>query len=157
MKLEIELDLNKIDYDAINKQIQEKIEAIDIQKEYDIDSRIRERISNIVYNKVDTGYNDYIDNFWRNSPTSKGERLIEEMSKQEIERRLKEVLDDVFSKEYDEETLRTTMLKVLPGVFSSILFSRMENALIKKEYDYMDRTRDLIRAELENAANRMKN
>ena len=64
MKLEIELDLNKIDYDAINKQIQEKIEAIDIQKEYDIDSRIRERISNIVYNKVDIGYNDYIDNFW---------------------------------------------------------------------------------------------
>ena len=30
MKLEIELDLNKIDYDAINKQIAEKVAELNI-------------------------------------------------------------------------------------------------------------------------------
>ena len=34
MKLEIELDLNKIDYDAINKQIAEKVAELNIKEEY---------------------------------------------------------------------------------------------------------------------------
>ena len=42
------------------------------------------------------------------------------------------------------------LLKVLPEVFSSILFSRIESVLICKEYDYISKTQDLIRHELEN-------
>lgn len=71
------------------------------------------------------------------------------MTRLEIEKRVTKILEDIFSKEYDEETLRTTMLKVLPEVFSSILFSRIENILICKEYDYISKTQDLIRHELE--------
>lgn len=35
MKLEIELDLNKIDYDAINKQIAEKVAELNVKEEYE--------------------------------------------------------------------------------------------------------------------------
>ena len=34
MKLEIELDLNKIDYDAINRQIQAKIANMKLEETY---------------------------------------------------------------------------------------------------------------------------
>ena len=41
MKLEIELDLNQIDYAAINKQIQDKIAEMNIREEYKIDNVAR--------------------------------------------------------------------------------------------------------------------
>jgi uncharacterized protein GlcG (DUF336 family) len=53
MKLEIELDLNKIDYDAINQQIQQKITDLDLTQEYKIDSRIKQEIdTQAVYEEV---------------------------------------------------------------------------------------------------------
>lgn len=38
MKLEIELDLNKIDYDSINNQILEKLSGMDIAEIYQKES-----------------------------------------------------------------------------------------------------------------------
>ena len=60
MKLEIELDLNKIDYDAINKQIAEKVAELNIKEEYDIESKINNKITSIVNKDVDDSYNSYI-------------------------------------------------------------------------------------------------
>ena len=57
MKLEIELDLNKIDYDAINKQIAEKVAELNIKEEYDIESKISNKITSIVNKEVDDSYN----------------------------------------------------------------------------------------------------
>ena len=52
MKLEIELDLNKIDYDAINKQIQEKLENMNLEETYQINSRINSKIDEEVESKI---------------------------------------------------------------------------------------------------------
>lgn len=132
---------------SINK-FKKKIEDIDIKEAYDIEKVINKKISETISNQVDRCYNDYLENYWR-SPSSEGKNLVSGMTRLEIEKRVTKILEDIFSKEYDEETLRTTMLKVLPEVFSSILFSRIENILICKEYDYISKTQDLIRHELE--------
>lgn len=155
MKLEIELDLNKIDYDAINKQIQKKIEDMNIKEEYDIEKVIGRKISEAVSEQVDMCYNNYLEKYWK-TPSSEGKDLVIQMTREEIGKRVTKILEDIFSNEYDEETLRTTMLKVLPDVFTSILFSRMEYNLVKKEHDYINQTRNIVRTEIENTANRMR-
>lgn len=60
MKLEIELDLNKIDYDAINNQILEKLSGMDIAEIYQINqvvgSAIRGRVDDIINEYFRDGY-----------------------------------------------------------------------------------------------------
>lgn len=153
MKLEIELDLNKIDYDAINKQIAEKVAALDIKEMYGIESKIDNKISNLVKEEVDCSYNQYIDRYWRNA-TSKGRELIESMSKAEIENRTKQVIEEIFANDYNEDTMREVMLKIIPDVFSSILFKRMESALFTKEYNYYDQIQNMVRSQIDNALRR---
>ena len=48
---------------------------------YDIESKIDNKISNLVKEEVDCSYNKYIDRYWGNGDTSDGRKLIESMSK----------------------------------------------------------------------------
>lgn len=152
MKLEIELDLNKIDYDAINKQIAEKVAALDIKDMYNIESKIDSKISTLVKEEVDYSYNEYLNKYW-SSPTSEGKKLIETMSKAEIENRTKKIIDDIFAADYNEEVLRELMIKFLPDVFAAILFRRLESTLFTKECNYNDRMFNMIRSHVDCAIN----
>lgn len=147
MKLEIELDLNKIDYDEINKQIVEKIAALDIEETYDIKSKIESSISNYVNNSIDLAYNEYIDSYWKDK-TKEGKNLVESISKAEIERRTRQVIEDIFANDYSEDVLREAMLKIIPDVFTAVIFKRMESTLYNKEYNYQQEIHHMIRGEV---------
>lgn len=149
MKLEIELDLNNIDYDAINKQIAEKVAAINIKETYEIDQKIDHEINAIVKKEVDAGYNKYLDRYWADSSTSEGRGLIQKLSREEIERRTKEAIDTIFTNEFDESAMREIMVKMIPLVFTDILFNKLENSLVTANYQYRDITRNMIMQEVE--------
>lgn len=153
MKLEIELDLNNIDYDAINKQIAEKIAALNIKDIYDIESKINNKISNLVKEEVDYSYNKYIDKYWRDA-TSDGRELIESMSKAEIENRTKQVIEEIFANDYNEDIIREVMLKTIPDIFTSILFTRIESALFSKEFNYRNEIHNMVRSQIASAIGR---
>ena len=157
MKLEIELDLNKIDYDAINRQISEKIADLNIKEEYDIESKIDRSISCHVKDEVDCSYNKYLEKYFFGDGTSaEGRNLIQSMTKEEIEKRTKQIIEDVFTNDYNEETLRELMLKFLPDVFASILFRRMESALFNKENDYYNQMYNMVRGQIDSTINSMR-
>lgn len=155
MKLEIELDLNKIDYDVINKQIAEKVAALDIKNMYDVESKINNKITDLVKKEVDDSYNSYLDQYWVGT-TSDGRRLIEAMTKTEIENHTKKVIDEIFTNEYNEESMRETMLQVIPKVFSSILFNRLESSLFNHEQSYYSYVHNVVEGEIASAINRMR-
>lgn len=150
MKLEIELDLNKIDYDAINKQITEKISQLNIKEEYNIESRISNKIDTILDEEINDSYNSYLDkSYWGNGTTAKGRELIENLTKEKIENHTKKVIEDIFTSEYSEDTMREVMLKIIPDIFASVLFKRMESALFTKEDDYYSRIHNMVRGEID--------
>ena len=155
MKLEIELDLNKIDYDVINQQIAEKVAALDIKEMYDVESKINSKITSIVNQEVSDSYNSYLDRYWSGA-TSEGRNLIQSMTKTEIENHTKNVLEEIFANDYNEDSMRETMLKVIPDVFASILFKRMESALFSKEWDYYSQIQNMVKGEIDSAINRMR-
>ena len=152
MKLEIELDLNKIDYESIGKQIADKVAELNIKEEYDINSKIDNRISKLIDDEVDLSYNKYIDRYWRDA-TGEGRSLIQDMSKEEIKKRTNKIIDEIFANEFNEEALRDIVLQVMPNVFTSILFERLETALFKHEQSYYDQTGNMIRSMIDNAFN----
>lgn len=156
MKLEIELDLNKIDYDQINKQIAEKVEALNLVEVYDIESRIDNKVNSIVHDKVNNTYNSYIHDYWE-SPTPDGKNLVESITKTEIENRIRKVMEEVFKENYSEDTLRNIMIKILPDVLASILFGRMESALFTKEFNYQDQIHKMVKNEIEYSISKAAN
>ena len=157
MKLEIELDLNKIDYDSINKQIAEKVAALDIIEMYGIDSKIDNHISNLIEDEVDISYNRYIKkSFWDDGTTDEGRKLIEGMIKTEIENRTNQVIEKIFADDYNEDTMREVMLKMIPDIFSYALFARIDKALSYKESSYYADVFSMVRGEIDSKINRMR-
>lgn len=156
MKLEIELDLNKIDYDAINKQIAEKIAELDVVKEYEINNKIDREIRGLVEESVKYAYGKYLDTFWaeKADTTSKGENLVEQVAKEKIEDYTKETMDKIFASEYSEETMQEIMLQMIPDVFTALLFSRIDKALFSNQNNYWQMTQNRVRVMIAQAIGR---
>ena len=112
-------------------------------------------ITSIINKEVDDSYNSYLDRYWSGT-TSEGRNLIQSMTKTEIENHTKNVLEDIFANDYNEDSMRETMLKVIPDVFAFILFKRMESALFSKEWDYYSQIQNMVKGEIDNAINRMR-
>lgn len=148
MKLEIELDLNKIDYDAINKQIQEKVAALDIN-DCDITSKINRQIEAKVKDQIEYAYNNYLDKYWGSGANKEGRNLIESTSKAEITNRTKQIVDEAFEKLYSEDELREIMFKIIPDVFTAVVFSKMEYSLFSKEQNYYANINSMVRSEID--------
>lgn len=155
MEIKIDLDMNKIDYDAINKQIQEKIASLDIKDMYRIESKIEDKISDFIKEEVDYSYNKYLDRYYGNSyETGDGRDLIQSITKEEIKNKVKDIIEDIFSSDYDKETLRKMMIEFLPDIFTSILFKRMDSVLFSKEHDYQNQMYNMVRSQINAEFNR---
>lgn len=152
MEIKIDLDMNQIDYDAINKQIQEKIAALDIKDMYNVETKINSKISNLIADEVDITYNKYIKkSFWDDGATDDGRKLIEDVIKTEIESCANRVI-----KEIGEENLRELMFKFLPDIFSTLLFEKMRSALFSSEHNYRNETYNMVRSQIDSAFGRIR-
>jgi hypothetical protein len=158
MEIKIDLDMNKIDYDAINKQLQEKIAALDLKEMYDIENRVINNISGLVHDEVTYAYNAYLDRYFGsdNTTSSKGRELVESMSKAEIESKTKHIIEKFFTETYSEDVLNQVMMKMMPNIITSIIYQRVESELYNSGYDYYNRTRDMVVEEIDSALNRLR-
>lgn len=145
MKLEIELDLNKIDYDAINKQIQDKIADLNIQETYDIKSKIDNRIEKLIDEDI-VGTNSYIErNYWTSdSLTEKGKRFVEDM----IEDKLTQIVNKTFTNEV-EEAIKETIVEMIPDALTSTLFQKINGAFYSYQNTYDNKVRSMISSAIE--------
>ena len=136
MKLEIELDLNKIDYDAINKQIQEKIADMDLGKAYNIntkiDSKIREEVDREVGNYLRSGG-------WGGNFNDKTKTDINDEINRNIERLVKNNVNDVFN-QIPQDELNKLISDLIPKVLMNLLFVNVGSVY----YSYCDQEKATI-------------
>lgn len=124
MKLEIELDLNKIDYDAINKQIEEKIINMDLEKSYSISTKIESKISEEVDKEVGRHlkkggwYGDLNDNSKRN--------INDEINKN-IARLVKTNVEEIFNKIPTDE-LNKLISDLIPKVLMDVIINQVSSS-----------------------------
>lgn len=135
MKLEIDLDLNKIDYDSINKQIAEKVAQVNIKEMYDIDHKIEAKLDSVVREEVDNCYNGYLERYW-SEPSKMGIDMINNKINEEVCKRINDVIDNLFTDKYHDDKLREILIEILPSAMTSVIFSRLEHCMYKSVSDY---------------------
>jgi len=124
MKLEIELDLNKIDYDAINKQIAEKIDNMDLAKAYDIGSKISYQIKE----QTETKVRNYLNDGYWSCLSAESKREINDVIKQHLRDVVKPHVEDIFN-QIPQDELNQIIQDLLPHVLMDMMSSSMKQML----------------------------
>lgn len=119
MKVEIELDLNKIDYDAINQQIQEKIASMDLEKEYNFRYKIESKIKEEVENRVRSNMNG-----WYGGLNEDTKRNIKDEISYNIKETVSPIVSDVLG-QITQEEFNSIIRELLPTIFMNVLMTDM--------------------------------
>ena len=124
MKLEIELDLNQIDYGAINKQIQDKIAEMNIHEEYKIDSKINDAVKREVDETVGYRVRNHLSggpwNSLNNESKNQVRNTISNHIKELVEPHVKEIFDQI-----PEEELNKLISDLIPRVMMDVISAKM--------------------------------
>ena len=121
MKLEIELDFNKNDYDSINKQIQEKVEALNISEMADIENRI----NTILDIKIRNAYNKYFDNNTYYADTYNGKKIINDLQKEKFTEVSRQIIDDI----YKENKIEEIVAELFPRLFVQAMYDSLYDTM----------------------------
>ena len=121
MKLEIELDFNKNDYDSINKQIQEKDEALNISEMADIENRI----NTILDIKIRNAYNKYFDNNTYYADTYNGKKIINDLQKEKFTEVSRKIIDDI----YKENKIEEIVAELFPRLFVQAMYDSLYDTM----------------------------
>ena len=70
--------------------------------------------------------------------------MINDMTKLEVESHIQKNLAEIFSTKYSDDMLQEIMIKMLPTVFTAVLFDRMTSALSNLDGKYHCMTHTLI-------------
>ena len=150
MKLEIDLDLNKIDYDSINKQIKQKIKDLDITNIYTIDDRIR--------NELDTQISQAIrDNMYRNYWSNELDDKTTENIQNELRILIKEAItpsvNNVFNK-ISEKEIEKMILDILPKALVALIIDNLKGLFYSFQNDQISLMESVIESHINNRLNR---
>ena len=129
MKLEIDLDLNQIDYEAINKQIQDKIAAMDLKKEYQISTKIDSQIREATEREV----NYYFRNGTWGGLNNDSKREIKDEITKNIRELIQPHVENIFN-QLPQEELNKLISELLPKVLMDLICSNMQNVLTSYYY-----------------------
>ena len=132
MKVEIDIDMSRIDYDSINEQIKEKLDSLtptDIFSRY---YRTDEDISEYIEKYLKDGSYQYIINkgWWSNN--SEAERKISDIAKEIITSKVQEVCDGILAT-MSEKDLQELVYKILPNVFVDALYGKIMSSLYTQD------------------------
>lgn len=150
MKLEIDLDLNKIDYDSINEQIKQKIKDLDITNVYTIDDRIR--------NELDTQISQVIRdnmyrNYWSNELDSKTTGNIQDELRILIKEAITPSVNNIFNK-ISEKEIEKMILDILPKALVALIIDNLKGSFYSFQNDQINLMESVIESHINNRLNR---
>ena len=132
MKLEIELDLNKIDYDSINQQILEKLSYMDIAEVY----QINQVVGSAIRGRVDDIINEYFRDGYGWGDLSRNARSdVNEIIKENIEETVKPMVQDAFNK-FAPGELEGIIYRLIPNVMVNMVTNGMRDFIQNSFYSH---------------------
>ena len=150
MKLEIDLDLNKIDYDSINEQIKQKIKDLDITNVYTIDDRIRNELDTQISQAIrDNMYRNY----WSNELDSKTAENIQNELRILIKEAITPSVNNVFNK-ISEKEIEKMILDILPKALVALIIDNLKSLFYSFQNDQISLMESIIESHINNRLNR---
>ena len=146
MKVEIDIDMSRIDYDSINKQIKEKLENLTPSDIFSRYYKTDDDISRYIEKHLDKGSEDYMVNqgWWSSSSDKKN---IQDIAKRIITDKMQKICDDIFTTMTDEE-LQKLVYDIFPNIFVQAMYDKVIHTLYsserQKEYDMQNICRSIV-------------
>lgn len=129
MKVEIDIDISKIDYDSINKQIKEKLENMtpeDIFRRYYYTD---EDISKYISDKLDRDSKDYmVSQRWFSDSEAKSR--ITNMTTDIVKEKLTPIVEEYFK---DEKEISRLINELFPKIFVNVLYDKAVSSIYTQE------------------------
>lgn len=146
MKVEINIDMNRIDYDSINEQIKEKLENLTPSDIFSRYYKTDDDISRYIEKHLDEGSENYMVNqgWWSNSDAKQN---IQNIAKEIITDKMQKICDDIFATMTDEE-LQKLVYDIFPNIFVQAMYDKATHALFssdwQKEHDMKNICRSIV-------------
>ena len=127
MEIKIDIDMNKIDYESINKQIKEKLSQASVddvfKRYYIMEDDITQHIERILRN----GSEQYIVNRgWCDSNEVK--KYISNEAHQIITKMIEPVCEEMIN-QMPKEDMQNLIVEIFPSIFCDILYKKIENTI----------------------------
>ena len=146
MKLEIDLDLNKIDYDSINEQIKQKIKDLDITNVYTIDDRIRNELDTQISQAI---RDNMYQNYWSNELDSKTTENIQDELRILIKEAITPSVNNVFNK-ISEKEIEKMILDILPKALVALIIDNLKGLFYSFQNDQISLMESIIESHINN-------
>lgn len=132
MKVEIDIDMSRIDYDSINAQIKEKLESLTPSDIFGRYYRTDDDISRYIERRLDEGSDDYmVRQGWWHSDNAK--QKIQDIAKSIITEKMQGICDDIFATMTDDE-LQKLVYDIFPSVFVQAMYDKVTHVLYSSDY-----------------------
>ena len=150
MEIKIDIDMNKIDYDAINEEILKKVKEMDSSQKYQIDDKIRSRVSEV----VNTDARDYIERTWGYNTgiaelSNNARNNITELAKAEIKEKISVVVNDLFEK-LPREELDKMVAGLVPQIIVSMIADQLKDVIQNYYYGAMGTMNQIAEEKIQN-------
>jgi hypothetical protein len=144
MTIDVKLDPEMIDYEAINKKIQEKIDALDI-KDYELfNHRVEDAIEDQIYKAtksyIETRWGYYNDPARGDNIKSQARDDITDAVNNAIKNHVNQSLNDLFD-HLPEDFIENLFVKIFPHVMESLIRGRIQELLTAKRVDLIETAR----------------
>ena len=150
MKLEIDLDLNKIDYNSINEQIKQKIKDLDITNIYTIDNRIKNELDTQISQAIrDNMYRNY----WSNELDDNTKRSIQDELRILIKEAITPSVNNIFNK-ISEKEIEKMILDILPKALVMLIIDNLKGSFYSFQNDQISLMESVIESHINNRLNR---
>lgn len=153
MEVKIELDPNKIDYEEINKKIQEKVDAMNLEELKPIDATFDRLLQKKIEEYIDGAYSNILSiEYGHAYPSDKGREIISTTArdylKTQAEAAINKVMDEQGLKSDDLylEILKTTY----PSVCTTVLYDLIDKHFMYNLNNMKDHQRNETLCQVEN-------
>ena len=131
MRVEIDIDLNNIDYAAINEQIKKKLDETDLERIYQINSFCKDYAQEEVKRRVTS----YLTDGYAFSGLSTGIKYdIKTEVTSIVHETVKEKMDQFFSKMVDEE-LGKMITDMMPAILVDTMYDLIRSRITESNHN----------------------
>ena len=147
MKIELNLDMDKIDIDIINREVEKQLSQRNLKEDYDVEYKIEAKVDQFIASAVNDELYAYKDQYDR--PTTKTTNIINKTVEEGISCKVKEFVDKIIEENYSEEQLKQLVVEIFPTSVTSILVDKLKSMIYSEKCDFNTYLHDMIRSEIE--------
>lgn len=152
MQLNVTIDIDRIDYDSINRQIKEKIEDMKLEKIFPFEDMFR----NYLGQRINTFLDDYIGRrYGEDEATYKTQEMVNNCMREGIKEHIDEFADKFFEKISNEE-LNEMIISIFPSILSLYLYDKIQMKASESYCSFQDAINSITNSIINQRLNQLR-